>query len=199
MIEFPTNDYLSDLFSDVLDTHRVDWNHNSINQSGYGVWMDSDHHFNFNSVKYFESRLDLTLRNESGRNTGGIFNSLSMSNFDEYRDVMRYFINSCSELNEFFDSFKFTIQDSSYKCIFSNGNYFITNPKLIKLFLSSLNLICFDSNLNEYSIRLFNDFVIIKYRGDLHKDITDFISDHEYSTSTNQLVIKTSFDWCEKN
>jgi hypothetical protein len=192
MIEFPTNDYLSDLFSDILDTNRIDWSHNSLNQSGHGVWMDSDHHFNFNSIKYFESYLKLTLRDSSK-------NSLTISNFDEYRNVMMDFINSCSELNEFFDGFKFSIQDSSYNCIFSSGNYFITNPKLIKLFLSSLNLVCFDSNLNSYNIRFFNDFVILRYRGDLHTDIIDFISGHEYLSSRNQLIIKTSFDWCEKN
>lgn len=192
MIDFPTNDYLSDLFSDTLDNCKVSWTIYSTNQSGHGFSMNSDSHFDFKRIKYYKANLDLRLSNDQGR--------LKINDFELYREIMSDFINSCSELNDMFEGFVFTTQDSGYKCSFSGSDYFITDDKMIKLFLSSLNIVCYDCGLVDYNIKLVNDCVLISYHVDsVPKDIIQFIDDHDYKISRHQLLISPNFDWCEKN
>lgn len=191
MIDFPTNDYLSDLFSDTLDNCKISWTISTINQSGHGIFMNDVSHFDFKRIKYYKTNLNLHLSNDQGR--------MKIKDFNLYREIMSDFINSCSELNDMFDSFVFTTE-SGYKCSFSGSDYFITDDKMIKLFLSSLNIVCHDCGLEDYNIKLVNDCVLLSYQSDnFSKEIIQFIDGHDYKISRHQLLINPNFDWCEKN
>jgi len=108
-------------------------------------------------------------------------------------------LNSCSEINDVFDDFNFST-DSGFGFTFSNGDYFITDVKSIKLFLSSLNIICHDCGLADYDIKFANEYILISYRsGPVPQELIEFIEEHEYVVSRNQIIIKTNFNWCEKN
>lgn len=138
-------------------------------------------------------------------NMPGFYNSISRMDVSRGIGISKYgstsvdVLNSCSEINDVFDDFNFST-DSGFRFTFSNGDYFITDVKSIKLFLSSLNIICHDCGLADYNIKFANEYILISYRsGPVPQELIEFIEEHEYVVSRNQIIIKTNFNWCEKN
>lgn len=176
--DFPTSDHLRDLFSDVLDTNKIYWNYLTIDQFGREYIGQLNY---LERIKYYKTKVNIYF--------GDDFVPLS---FDSYRDTMLDTINGLSELNDYFDEFNYV--NNVYE--FFGNNYFITNIKDIKLFLRSLDIVLNDCGMS-CDIKLMNEFVLVTYNS-LSKELIDFISDHDYYLSKDQIFIKTDFDWCEK-
>ena len=192
-VTFPSIDYLEDVFSGVLDTCTLHFNYTTISQSGVNIYMSKSHHFDIKSVKFYQSELSINF--PLIQKKGGI-------QFKEYKDLYVDYLSGCDVISDMFLE-TIVVNESMGmklpKISFLGDTYFLDGDiDSLKLLLSSLNILCFDSGHRDYTISFMNDYIFLNTKKDVNPLVIEFINDHEFYHYKNQLFIKTNFSWCEK-